>query len=158
MTFSVGSTHISFIFYFVLLHRERIRKVKNKAIILWKHVPLNININYQLSGSITINISNFQMPPDVATKCSTKLRSDNYLNLFSVQQVRGWFPIKGQLKSGKIGQTVYVRWRIFPIYDCKLYISQGKIELQLQVLSQDDANANPAGKGRDGPDALPSPT
>lgn len=63
-------------------------------------------INYHLLGSVTINISNFQMPPDTAAKCSSKLRTDNNVNLFCVQPVRGWFPIKGQLKSGKIGQTV----------------------------------------------------
>lgn len=99
------------------------------------------------------------MPPDVAAKCTSKLRfTDNNVNLFCVQQVRGWFPIKGQLKSGKNGQTVYVFDDVFflMLFN-KSRKFQGKVELQLQVLLQNDANANPVGKGRDGPDALHSP-
>jgi hypothetical protein len=35
--------------------------------------------------------------------------------------------------------------------------AQGKLEIELEVLPEEKAKANPAGRGRDGPNKLSSP-
>lgn len=54
----------------------------------------------------TINISNIPSPTKKAATCQLKQHQTEFINLFEVEKVRGWFSVKGMMKNGKIGQTV----------------------------------------------------
>lgn len=88
-------------------------------------------------GTLTLNLSHFTRPTSSAKICSMERRGD-YVNLFGKKKIRGWFPMYGRSNVGKTSQT-------------------GKVNLELEILSEDEALAFPAGKGREGPQALPEP-
>ena len=42
-------------------------------------------------------------------------------------------------------------------YICRLFILQGKVEAEIELLTKEDAEANPAGKKREEPQPLEKP-
>ncbi|XP_037045765.1 otoferlin [Bradysia coprophila] len=107
----------------------------NLQIELWDNDAISAD---DFLGVLAINISNIPVPAKTAAACGLKKQQSEFVNLFEVEKVRGWFPAKGITKDGKMGQT-------------------GKIELELEVLLADVAAADPVGKGREDPHALPTP-
>lgn len=91
-------------------------------------------------GTLTINLSNFQKPFKSQDKCSIVKKVTRSENLFATDStIRGWLPVYGKAESdGAIEQT-------------------GKLELELQVLSEEKARDDPAGLGREAPHPLPHP-
>lgn len=63
------------------------------------------NCEQLISGSITINLSNIPKPPKRSAHCKLQQNTD-YVNLFEGERVRGWFPLKGVMKTSKLGLTV----------------------------------------------------
>lgn len=55
---------------------------------------------------LTINISNIPLPAKTSKTCDLKQNHKEFINLFEVEKVRGWFPAKGIMKDGKLGRTV----------------------------------------------------
>ncbi|KNC25719.1 Gram-negative bacteria-binding protein 3, partial [Lucilia cuprina] len=112
-------------------------------------------------GSLEINLSSFPEPYESAKKCElldatqsitsygstttrvTKKKSQRKLiNLFKEKKVSGWFPIRGNLKdSNKMGHIGLA----------------GKINLELEILTETESKLNPVGLGRNGPHALEEP-
>uniref|UniRef100_A0A182PZI8 C2 domain-containing protein n=1 Tax=Anopheles farauti TaxID=69004 RepID=A0A182PZI8_9DIPT len=70
-------------------------------------------------------------------------------NLFRQRRVRGWFPVHGKNTANIDAVDGQRRHR---------GISQtGKVELELEILSQEDATRDPVGVGRKPPQLLPEP-
>lgn len=63
---------------------------------------------FHFLGSLTINISNIPSPAKTSKTCELKQQRNEFINLFEVEKVRGWFPAKGLLKDGKMGRTVRI--------------------------------------------------
>ncbi len=62
---------------------------------------------------LTVNISNIPSPAKTSAACDLKQQHNEFINLFEVEKVRGWFPAKGIMKDGKMGQTVRIpKWNI----------------------------------------------
>lgn len=55
---------------------------------------------------LTINVSNIPLPAKTSAICDFKQSRKEFVNLFDVEKVRGWFPAKGIMKDGKMGETV----------------------------------------------------
>ncbi|XP_053673937.1 myoferlin [Anopheles nili] len=107
-------------------------------------------------GTAELNLSQLPTPASTADACTlsknaslTGSGSNRGLNLFHHSKVRGWFPVHGRSTSendasdrqpleGEIALT-------------------GKIELELEILSHDDATLDPVGVGRNPPQHLPEP-
>uniref|UniRef100_A0A1I8QEL5 C2 domain-containing protein n=1 Tax=Stomoxys calcitrans TaxID=35570 RepID=A0A1I8QEL5_STOCA len=121
-------------------------------------------------GSLEINLSNFPQPFETAKKCqltphenlmssllahgpqmsrrpaNVSNNNNNYspvklMNIFRQKKVRGWFPVRGHIPEmgNKIGLA-------------------GKIELELEVVTEKEASLYPVGLGRNPPNALPEPS
>ncbi|XP_055604569.1 fer-1-like protein 6 [Uranotaenia lowii] len=94
-------------------------------------------------GTLNLNLAQLPKPVPKAINCVHRPLTtpgntrEEYLNLFREGKVRGWYPLVGKVND-KIAQT-------------------GKIELELQLLTEEDAFARPAGKGRKPPQRLPVP-
>ncbi|XP_062543493.1 otoferlin [Armigeres subalbatus] len=92
-------------------------------------------------GTLNLDLAQLLRPTSKAAKCSLQppgaTKRDQYLNLFREDKVRGWYPIVGKVNN-KLTQT-------------------GKIELELQILTEEEALLRPAGKGRKPPQKLPTP-
>ena len=82
-------------------------------------------------------------------------------SLFESKRIRGWWPMKGKLnkppeKKGTIGLAVSPT--TFPILartHSPARLAQGKIELELEILTKEEAEERPAGRARDDPNANP---
>ncbi|XP_065073914.1 fer-1-like protein 6 [Ochlerotatus camptorhynchus] len=94
-------------------------------------------------GTLNLNLAQLLRPATKPGKCSlqppdaTATARDQYLNLFREEKVRGWYPIVGKVNN-KIAQT-------------------GKIELELQIMTEEEALLRPAGRGRKPPQKLANP-
>lgn len=89
-------------------------------------------------GNLFINLSCFSKPFDDAFKCSKNIKRSKE-NLFAIGNTRGWFPVyENKLSSEN-------------------HSYQGKIELELEVLTKLKASNFPVGIARNEPNALPPP-
>lgn len=75
-----------------------------------------LNMKILRTGSVTILLSSFDVPPAKASKCSwhdgpnVAARAKDSVNLFTLAApIRGWFAVKGQMVNGKTGQTVFIQ-------------------------------------------------
>ncbi|XP_070501536.1 otoferlin [Chironomus tepperi] len=86
-------------------------------------------------GAASINLSHFPEFSLTAEKCTGK-KSSKYENLFAIDgSIRGWCPVYGRIRDNE----------------------SGKVDIELEVLTEEEAKVNPAGTGREGPKKLPSP-
>uniref|UniRef100_A0A182IUP0 Uncharacterized protein n=2 Tax=Anopheles atroparvus TaxID=41427 RepID=A0A182IUP0_ANOAO len=110
-------------------------------------------------GTLDLNLA--QLPPParspercVADKGLSLTGSGNVhglLNLFRRRRVRGWFPVHGN--RGASYQSGKTRGR----QKRNTLTLTGKIELELEILSEEDATHTPVGRGRESPQHLPEP-
>ncbi|XP_053686796.1 fer-1-like protein 6 [Sabethes cyaneus] len=93
-------------------------------------------------GTLNLNLAHLPQPATKPSKCilqtTMKSAGGQDANLFRVDKLRGWYPIVGKVDN-KIVQT-------------------GKIELELEVLTEEEAILRPAGRGRKSPQSLPAPS
>ncbi|XP_075159891.1 ferlin family C2 domain-containing myoferlin misfire [Haematobia irritans] len=114
-------------------------------------------------GSLEINLSNFPQPFETAKKCQLEPHDNlmtsllahgpqmnrmakpagqplKLVNIFRHKKVRGWFPVRGYIPE--LGNKAGLA---------------GKIELELEVLTEKEAALYPVGLGRNPPNPLPEP-
>lgn len=92
-------------------------------------------------GTLNLNLSHLKRPTSTPDKCVLSKKETFYENLFAITDggLRGWFPMRGKSEENdSIKMT-------------------GKLEIELQVLTFEKANVDPAGKGREGPQKLSPP-
>ncbi|XP_050073684.1 fer-1-like protein 6 [Anopheles maculipalpis] len=106
-------------------------------------------------GTMELNLMRLPVPASSADACKlsqglsltgTGSGTGGRLNLFVERRVRGWFPVYGKNMSS-IDATDQ---------QCDVSLT-GKIELELEILSNEDAVQNPVGVGRKPPQHLPEP-
>ncbi|XP_049289456.1 myoferlin-like [Anopheles funestus] len=109
-------------------------------------------------GTMDLNLAQLPVPASTADACkfTESLSLTGYgssaggsLNLFVERRVRGWFPVHGKRTS-----NIDASDRRQPAGGVSL---TGKIELELEILSEEDAAENPVGVGRKPPQHLPEP-
>lgn len=89
-------------------------------------------------GAVDLHLSCIPEPAISQDKVNKTRKKDKAINLFEKKEVTGWFACRGK-KHGKTSDNV------------------GKIELQLEILTAEEAALNPAGLGRNPPNALQPP-
>uniref|UniRef100_A0A5K3EPL3 Otoferlin n=1 Tax=Mesocestoides corti TaxID=53468 RepID=A0A5K3EPL3_MESCO len=92
-------------------------------------------------GSIALKLSHMPRPAKTPATCGLHQleKTCPSLSLFENKQIRGWWPlvIKDDDEEGDV--------------------VQGKVEVELHLVSGQDAEASPVGKGHEEPEALPQP-
>ena len=93
-------------------------------------------------GSITMDLTKFPRGARTAKLCTLDmLRTDGSvptINLFKQKRTKGWWPFAA--KDGNNELTL-----------------QGKVEAELILMTAEEAEKNPAGRGRDDPNGLEKP-
>uniref|UniRef100_A0A182S8T1 C2 domain-containing protein n=1 Tax=Anopheles maculatus TaxID=74869 RepID=A0A182S8T1_9DIPT len=106
-------------------------------------------------GTMELNLTHLPVPASSADACklsdSLSLTGSgsstaDYLNLFTRRRIRGWYPVHGKNTSNIDASDRYGGVSL-----------TGKIELELEILSHEDATQNPVGVGRKPPQHLPEP-
>ncbi|XP_054735180.1 otoferlin isoform X2 [Anastrepha obliqua] len=118
-------------------------------------------------GMLEINLSNFQEPCTNRRFCTltnefagiklpetlARLQGIAHqrrptVNLFAKKRIRGWFPLHGNIDRASNEKRLKEQIRT----------QTGKIELELELLTEAEAAANPVGVGRNPPNALAKPS
>ena len=95
-----------------------------------------------------------------STNGKSQPRKKNVLNLFEKKRVKGWWPAAGEDEEGKRilavshGQKMVDRcsWKIIL---SSLYHTQGKMELEFEVVTEEEEQLRPAGQAREEPNMNP---
>ncbi|KAL5107681.1 Otoferlin [Taenia crassiceps] len=92
-------------------------------------------------GSIALRLSRMPRPAKTPATCGLHQLEESCptLSLFDNKQIRGWWPLVIHDEEEGVD------------------IVQGKVEVELHLVSGQDAEASPVGKGHDEPEALPQP-
>ena len=94
-------------------------------------------------GAITLDLTKFPRGARSAGLCSLDmLRTDGSvptINLFKQKRTKGWWPMYAKDENDEL-------------------ILQGKVEAELILMTNDEAEKSPAGLGREEPNALEKPT
>ena len=114
--------------------------------------------------------------PDAAKSSSEcglhqlNIREDESVNLFKKQRIEGWWPLFKQVEAEK--KELTVRWfpplllcdnftlpSLYSTFFPSLFFSctpQGKVEMELEILTLEEEQIRPAGKGREEPNMNPT--
>ncbi|KAJ8922149.1 hypothetical protein NQ315_004084 [Exocentrus adspersus] len=92
-------------------------------------------------GSLSFELSKMPRGARMAKKCTLSILEPNAprMNLFKARRTKGWWPFKRF--DQQLGKDVL----------------QGKLEAELEIVTSEDADKDPAGLGRQKPQALPVP-
>lgn len=92
-------------------------------------------------GSIALKLSRMPRPAKTPATCGLHQLEESCptLSLFENKQIRGWWPL------------------VIHDEDEGVDVVQGKVEVELHLVSGQDAEASPVGKGHEEPEALPQP-
>uniref|UniRef100_A0A1B0CK25 Putative membrane-associated protein fer-1 n=1 Tax=Lutzomyia longipalpis TaxID=7200 RepID=A0A1B0CK25_LUTLO len=90
-------------------------------------------------GATAINLNHLPVPASLAQNCFLAFNSNtaDFIDLFGRKSIRGWFPVGGSY--GKKELT-------------------GKVELDLEILTEAEARMRPVGKQRKAPEPLKDPS
>ncbi|KFB46926.1 AGAP004862-PA-like protein [Anopheles sinensis] len=110
-------------------------------------------------GTVDLNLARLPPPARSPEKCKLNKglsltgsgSRHGLLNLFHRRHVRGWFPVHGNQHVVSSGDKSEKRQRRNTL------ALTGKIELELEVLSKEEATQTPVGRGREPPQHLPEP-
>ncbi|XP_078080638.1 dysferlin isoform X1 [Mustelus asterias] len=87
-------------------------------------------------GSVQMDLNRMPKPAKSAEKCSLMvLEGDKYVSLFEQKSVKGWWPCAAETQ----GETILA----------------GKVEMTLEIVSEEEKDGRPAGQGRDEPNMNP---
>ncbi|GCB78793.1 hypothetical protein scyTo_0016872 [Scyliorhinus torazame] len=87
-------------------------------------------------GSVQMDLNRMPKPAKSAEKCGlTILEGDKYVSLFEQKSVKGWWPCVAETQGEKI--------------------LAGKVEMTLEIVSEEEKEERPAGQGRDEPNMNP---
>lgn len=90
-------------------------------------------------GSLNLNLNNFALGTRNSTSCSlSAFENSKEINFIKCKRSRGWWPFSAVSDDGTKELA-------------------GKLEMEIEIFTSEDAILNPAGKGRDEPQALPLP-
>ncbi len=78
--------------------------------------------------------------------------ASNFVSLFEMKRVKGWWPCVN-VEGGDPELTV--RFIFFMLMKRELLFFKGKIELELEILTEEAARTKPAGRGREEPNENP---
>ncbi|XP_057307144.1 myoferlin-like [Hydractinia symbiolongicarpus] len=89
-------------------------------------------------GNLELDLSKLPRPKKQAKKCNLAMLEDNSdtMDLFSAKSVKGWWILVEELEDGTRKE-------------------QGKIEMTLEIVSDQEAQEKPAGQGREEPNMHP---
>ncbi|ERL84734.1 hypothetical protein D910_02159 [Dendroctonus ponderosae] len=92
-------------------------------------------------GSLVLELARMPRGARSSKKCDLSILEPNAkkINLFKLRRTKGWWPF--QATDRKTQQTML----------------GGKVELELEILTKEEAQVNIVGMGRQGPEALPPP-
>lgn len=94
-----------------------------------------------ITGAISFNLNRFPRGAKNSKLCTLDmLKSENVpsISIFKQKRVRGWWPFYVKKQNEEMELT-------------------GKVEAELHLLTSEEAEQNPAGYGRNEPDALEKP-
>ncbi|CAF3604526.1 unnamed protein product, partial [Rotaria sordida] len=147
-----GNFNWRFIYNFSYFPAERCISIRKKEY-FWSYdatefkIPpvLNIQIwdNDKFSrddflGALTLDLNRLYKPAKDSDVCTLEIVNDqlsNYVSIFEIKHLKGWWPCV-DLQSGNPKLT-------------------GKIELELEILTENEAIERPAGRGRKQPNEHP---
>lgn len=92
-------------------------------------------------GAISLNLNRFPRGAKSSKLCTLDmLKTENVptVNIFKQKRVRGWWPFFIKKENDEMELT-------------------GKVEAEIHLLTKEEAEQNPAGYGRNEPDALEKP-
>ncbi|GBN85055.1 Otoferlin [Araneus ventricosus] len=151
-----GNFNWRFVFPFNYLSVERKVVVKRKvSVFSWDETEFKLPPILELQvwdadhfspddhlGTISLDLNRFPRGAYSASLCTLDmLRRDGtvpQMSIFKQTCVKGWWPVTARKNRGETRLT-------------------GKIEAEIRLLTQEEAEKNPAGRGRKGPDALEEP-
>ncbi|XP_043922116.1 fer-1-like protein 6 [Protopterus annectens] len=98
----------------------------------------------KVAGSLNLNLTSFPRGAKTASQCSSDMLKEDStkINLFKQKVVRGWWPFTNEKKERDHILTVLV----------------GKVEAELQLFTEEEADKNPVGLGRKEPEPLEKPS
>ncbi|XP_046406031.1 otoferlin-like [Ischnura elegans] len=100
-------------------------------------------------GAVSLDLTSCPIGAKTAKECKPSMLEEDgkKVDLFKIRHLKGWWPVgKSEVRTGQNGKN-----------DSSLFVLTGKIEAELQMMTDGEANASPAGRGREGPDAMPEP-
>uniref|UniRef100_A0A8C9W3A4 Dysferlin, limb girdle muscular dystrophy 2B (autosomal recessive) n=1 Tax=Scleropages formosus TaxID=113540 RepID=A0A8C9W3A4_SCLFO len=90
-------------------------------------------------GSLEMDLNHMMRPAKVAAKCGLEILDqppEKLVSLFEQKTVRGWWPCVDS-------------------YSPSVFVIQGKVEMSLEIISEQEQEERPAGLGRDEPNMNP---
>ncbi|CAF3351971.1 unnamed protein product [Rotaria sp. Silwood1] len=96
-------------------------------------------------GECILNLTHLPIGSKMSKKCKSDILLDSKhraLNLFVNKRIAGWWPMIAPLKVGEVRDTALLG---------------GKVEAEFSLLTAEEAEKNPVGKGREGPQPLDEP-
>ncbi|XP_028415074.1 myoferlin-like [Dendronephthya gigantea] len=101
-------------------------------------------------GSVVLDLEEVPMPFSDPGKIKDHLALINRAggSLFEQRRFYGWWPVVGQVKVKQKGRSKKKKHKVTKL--------TGKVELTIELLESDEAEAKPAGKGQDEPNQHPT--
>ncbi|XP_071444023.1 otoferlin-like [Hetaerina americana] len=99
-------------------------------------------------GALSLDLTNCPVGAKTAKACDAMLLENKRqkVDMFKVGRLKGWWPVvKSEIIEDKNKKKV------------NNLILTGKIEAEIQMLTESEAQKRPVGRGREGPEALPEP-
>ncbi|XP_072153878.1 otoferlin [Bemisia tabaci] len=150
-----GNFNWRFIFPFdYLVAEEKIVISKKESLFSWDESESKIPVRLELQvwdadhfsaddflGAITLDLNRFPRGAKSSKLCTLSMLQDSsvpMINIFKQKRVKGWWPFYVKKENEEMELT-------------------GKVEAELHLLTQEEAEKNPAGQGRSEPDPLDKP-
>ena len=98
------------------------------------HVPTTFFI-----GGVTLNLDNIPRPAKTSVQCKIEtMENESRYSIFNKHLIKGWWPLILDTEESEAELT-------------------GKVEVELQLLTAQQAEEDPVGQGRKEPNPLPFP-
>ncbi|XP_076634575.1 otoferlin [Colletes latitarsis] len=149
-----GNFNWRFIFRVTYSKGERVMIVRRKVSVLDRSetedkLPCKLHLQVWDSdhfspddflGALTLDLSRMPRGSGNSKNCTLKILDPSLptTDLFKVMRIKAWWPFRQSIGTAD-------------------YVQAGKVELEMSILSAEEADEQPAGKGRDPPQELPPP-
>ncbi|XP_043264956.1 otoferlin-like [Colletes gigas] len=149
-----GNFNWRFIFRVTYSKGERVMIVRRKVSVLDRSetedkLPCKLHLQVWDSdhfspddflGALTLDLSRMPRGSGNSKNCTLKILDPSLptTDLFKVMRIKAWWPFRQSVGTAD-------------------YVQAGKVELEMSIMSVEEADEQPAGKGRDPPQELPPP-